>query len=304
MTSWVFEPGDRIKRSELHDLYGGGRQGGMEPSSKTPNVFLFTNQSIGVQYGYNFDGWHSDGTFHYTGEGQVGDQKMVHGNRAARDHHVEGRALRLFQKAGTDVIYIGEFELPDESHILLDEAPDRFGQPRTVFVFRLKPVGAVVQTPDLIAPSGVPSMAQVVPLEASNVETFIQQHPDSIPIEAQRTEAKLVARYARWLGKQGQTAVRHAVATAGGRLMYTDMFVPETGELIEAKSSSSRHHMRVGLGQALDYARYIEHAYVSVLTPTRPAHEMVSLLVGHGVGAIWEETTGAFEAVRPAAFPA
>ena len=63
----------------------------MEPSATSPNVLLFTSETAGSQFGYAFDGWHKDGTFHYTGEGQRGDQVMTHGNRAVKDHVAEGR---------------------------------------------------------------------------------------------------------------------------------------------------------------------------------------------------------------------
>ena len=83
-------PGQTIKRSELQDRYGGRRQGGISPSKQTPNVFLFTDQARGAIHGYIYDGQSDDGLYHYTGEGQAGDQRMVQGNRAIRDHRAEG----------------------------------------------------------------------------------------------------------------------------------------------------------------------------------------------------------------------
>ena len=88
--------GKKSARVTLHEELGGRRQGGISPSSKTPNVFLFTDQAQGVLHGYIYDGQRKDGFFHYTGEGQRGDQRMVQGNRAIRDHRGEGRELHLF----------------------------------------------------------------------------------------------------------------------------------------------------------------------------------------------------------------
>ena len=79
-TGWSLRPGDAIKRTELHAKYGGRRQGGIAPSTLSPNVMIFTAPS-GQKYGY-FDGKQPDGCFHYTGEGQVGDQQLKQGNRA------------------------------------------------------------------------------------------------------------------------------------------------------------------------------------------------------------------------------
>jgi hypothetical protein len=303
---WTMRPGDRILRRELHDIYGGGRQGGMEPSAKTRNVFLFTDEETGKRNGYTHDGWHADRTFHYTGEGRFGDQQMTNGNRATRDHLRDGRALRLFQKDGTSVVYIGEFEIPeDDAHVEIAESLDAEQRDRrNVFVFRLRPIDEVTAELGPVAPSEPEFVARTVPIEASNVETFVRQHlPVSESVESVRREAALVERYVSWLFVNGgQTATRNAIPLPGGTLMYTDVFVNETSELLEAKASASREHVRVALGQILDYARYVEHESIAVLVPSRPADDMIALLIAHGVGCVWESSPRVFEGRRPANF--
>ncbi len=74
MTEWDIAIGETLPRRELHTRHGGARYGGMEPAVASNSVFLFTNPSQGEAYGYNYDGWQADGTFHYTGDGQVGHQ--------------------------------------------------------------------------------------------------------------------------------------------------------------------------------------------------------------------------------------
>lgn len=89
---WALSPGSRIRRTQLHEQYGGRRQGGISPSVVSPNVFLFSDPASGLKRGY-VDHW--DGKiFHYTGEGQLGDQQMISGNRAVLQHRSEGRSLR------------------------------------------------------------------------------------------------------------------------------------------------------------------------------------------------------------------
>lgn len=139
---WNLEPGDTILRKELHRRYGGAGQGGIEPSAKTPNVFVFSDPKSGEKYGYIYDRWR-DGVFHFTGDGQVGDQEIKFGNRAIRDHKKDGRALRVFEGVRGLVTYLGEFELAADPYYT-GEAKDRLGNPRRVFVFRLIPVGAAV----------------------------------------------------------------------------------------------------------------------------------------------------------------
>jgi hypothetical protein len=71
------EPGQTLLRRDLHQRWGGSRFGGIEPSVKAQSVFLFTTPSAGEAFGYKFDGWHDDGMFHYTGDGQEDDQLPV-----------------------------------------------------------------------------------------------------------------------------------------------------------------------------------------------------------------------------------
>lgn len=289
---WDIAVGQTLRRTDMQKIYGGGQRGGMEPSALTPNVLLFTTPSAGEHFGYTFDGWHEDGTFHYTGEGQAGDQVMTAGNKATLEHGAAGRALRLFLKDGVNVTYVGEFEIPDESYVFLDEAPDKHKDLRAVFVFRLVPVGQTMRTPDLRAPDS--PLIGVVSIEAMNVDGYISQRPDE-PVEVVRREAELVKKYVEWLHKsQGQEAVRHKIPTPAGALMFTDVFNLATDELIEAKGSASRHNLRTALGQVLDYARFVRHERLAILLPTRPADEMIDLLHAHGVTAIWESLDKAF----------
>ena len=53
-------PGDKLRRRELHERFGGRQQGGISPSRVSPNVFLFTNQAQGALHGYIYDGFHDD----------------------------------------------------------------------------------------------------------------------------------------------------------------------------------------------------------------------------------------------------
>lgn len=133
----MFERGQLYRRRDLHEQYGGQRQGGISTPAKKPIVFLFTGD-IGEKYGYR-DGWNADGSFHYTGEGQVGDMEFRGGNRAIRDHSANGKELHLFEKSvRAQVRYLGQMEC--DGYQLVQGVPDRNGWRRTVIVFRLVPV--------------------------------------------------------------------------------------------------------------------------------------------------------------------
>jgi len=83
---WDISPGTTLLRSELHDRWGGARFGGIEPAPRAESVFLFYKPDVRSAFGYDYDGAQPDGTFHYTGDGQVGDQlPTVGGNKSLLD---------------------------------------------------------------------------------------------------------------------------------------------------------------------------------------------------------------------------
>jgi hypothetical protein len=80
----MFVPGQLYRRRDLHNQFGGQRQGGISTPANAPFVILITGDS-GNKYGY-VDEWTNNGFFSYTGEGQKGPMRFVSGNKAIRDH--------------------------------------------------------------------------------------------------------------------------------------------------------------------------------------------------------------------------
>ena len=118
---------------DIHQHFGGQRQGGISTPSSHPHIFLFTGES-GSSFGYT-DDFRPDGTFWYTGEGQIGDMKMDRGNAAIKNHAADGKSLVLFEYVSNDrvrcvgdAIYLGH-------HI--EQRPDRNGDTRNAIVFEL-----------------------------------------------------------------------------------------------------------------------------------------------------------------------
>jgi hypothetical protein len=135
--TWTLKPGETIRRIDLHRVFGGSPQPGIAPCRKSDEILLFAEG--GQQHGYE-DGARADGMYDYTGEGQFGDQVMMRGNKAIRDHALRGRHLRLFQGVGGEVTYLGEFEYV--THRLKKIDTSRGGGERNVFVFELRRVDA------------------------------------------------------------------------------------------------------------------------------------------------------------------
>lgn len=124
------------RKRDIHGVYGGQPQGGISTPSDGPFYFLFTGPS-GSQYGYN-DGWDNDGTFRYTGEGQVGQMVFKRGNAAIRDHQQRGRDLLIFERLKNGSYrFLGVFACAGYE---LGEGEDSNGDKREVIVFQLVPV--------------------------------------------------------------------------------------------------------------------------------------------------------------------
>ncbi|RCW41024.1 hypothetical protein DFQ14_109101 [Halopolyspora algeriensis] len=283
---WDITVGEVVRRSQVHERFGGSRQSGIAPAPKTGNILLFTGE-VGKEYGYNFDESRVDGSFMYTGEGQEGDQQLTRGNKAIlRD----GVALRLFESAGhAQVRYLGEYQPDPVQPYSVEQAPDRNSEVRNVLVFRLWPID---QVPSVVS-AEEPQVTEL-PVESQDAEAL---NSSSIAgaTEAELRKAGLVRRYQSWLTQNGGELVRHEIQVPGTvRPLYTDLFDKVTGELIEAKGSAARHYMHLALGQLLDYARFVEHTSLAILVPSHPSNDLVQLLEKQGISCIYELPNGHF----------
>ena len=130
----MFEINKVYKRSDLHNKYGGNRQGGISSCAKHPMIFIFTGKT-GEQYGYK-DEWDEENIFHYTGEGQLGDMSFIRGNKALRDHIRNGKSIFLFEfDSNSNWKYASELELFDYEFF---RTQDKNGHLRKGIRFRFK----------------------------------------------------------------------------------------------------------------------------------------------------------------------
>jgi 5-methylcytosine-specific restriction protein A len=132
------------RQRDIHKVFGGQERGGIATPEGAPFVFLFTGEA-GEQFGYA-DGWRADGVFAYTGEGQKGDMTFVRGNKAIRDHMIDGRDLLLFEATKIKGIYRFRGCIAFAGWEIVD-ALDRDGQQRKAIVFELVPVTEVEAAP-------------------------------------------------------------------------------------------------------------------------------------------------------------
>lgn len=297
--SWDIEVGTNQPRAAVHRLLGGNGQSGIAPLAKSADILIFST-SAGKTYGYNYDGWQTDGAYHYTGDGQRGDQLLTSaGNAAILHHRSRPRSLRLFHETGRTktngkiVEYVGEFATDSARPYYRADAPDVDGLMRSVVVFRLLPVDRPSEM--RATPASDTGEVKDIPIESHQTEAFVIQ-PKTGPTAAERREAALVQRYEKWLVAKGSKVCRKAIRISGTAThLYTDLFDLSAGELVEAKGTASRNDVRLALGQILDYARFVEHEKRAVLLPVHPGSDLADLLATYQVDCIYEVAGGEFE---------
>jgi hypothetical protein len=291
---WDIPQGHVLRRSEVHDRYGGSRQSGIATCAASPNILLFST-SGGSRYGYDFDGWQPDGSYHYTGAGQLGNQAMSRSNNFLYQHHEAGKTLRVFEGASkSHVRYVGAFELDRSQPFHSEKARDESNVERSVIVFHLLPLDvAPGQRPrnGSALEAKLAGLVEELPLEARLVGDFEVATPEEQRI-ARRRESELLHSYAAWLAGQGHVVVRNKITVPGSpsRDLYTDLFDKTTQELVEAKGGVTRTYIRMGLGQIFDYARKVEHRTRGLLVPSMPEQDLVELLNQNDVACIFPES--------------
>jgi|GEM_PF-1502456 len=107
-------------------------------------------------------------------------------------------------------------------------------------------------------------------------------------IKAQKVEAGLIESYRGWLAQQGReiSAVKYGA-------LQCDAYEEGRSNLIEAKSSTHREHIRMAVGQLLDYAfqgkMKLGDPHKAILLPSQPCPDIVEWLDSLKIKIIWRE---------------
>lgn len=298
--AWGLEPGAEIRRVELHDEYGGGRQGGIAPSRLTDNVLIFTDPSVGTQHGYD-DRWVGD-DYHYVGQGQVGNQTMTRGNAAILNHREDGKALRLFWGVRGVVTYSGEYKLsPSEPWYTTRARETGNERMRDVIVFRLQPEGELA--PDPGRPGGP---RRVVRRRLSPLTTEYRvaneapttAHRDPFEVDPNLVDRGLAGhavtqnRLARIVEGYGEKPLSPASVDPDFDLAWRTADGCVVVEVKSLTAANEARQLRMGLGQVLDYADTLRQAWPHVqpalAVEREPADARWTDLCGRvGVTLLW-----------------
>ena len=242
----------------------------------------------GETHGYIYDGWSdTDGFFHYTGEGQVGDQQMTQGNRTIRDHEVEGRDLHVFEAHGTELTHVGQFRYHDNRQADAHQAGS--DEPRKVLVFRLEQLtgnrtGPTRTRLDRLGQERI----KEVPVEQYLTETTLIEG-DREPYESERREQKLVRAFTESLERNGHEVCRlqfHPREEAAP--LFCDIYDKTTRTLYEAKGTVTRAAVRMAIGQLADYGRFVDpNCARAILVPEEPRPDLLALAAAQGLEITW-----------------
>ncbi|QCW51454.1 hypothetical protein FE634_15450 [Nocardioides dongxiaopingii] len=300
--------GDPIRRKDLHDKYGGVRQGGISPSSNTPNIFLFADPGANAEHGYIEDRWVAPDLFEYCGEGQSGHQQVVRYNKSVREHVEDGKSLRLFFGWRGPVSYEGEFRLDPVEPYYLAFGLGRDGVERRVVVFRLRPLGftetsvrptSTVATADTGTFEGargaVPVGGSAAPTSYRGANEHVVTTRDRLPFSVDPNEqdralqAHATAQnvLAEWVLGRRLHPLSPGLDGPDFDVAWYDLSRMVVAEVKSVRPQNEIRQLRMGMGQVLDYADQL-NAVPLLFVDRRPSFERWQQLAARaGVVLAW-----------------
>ena len=292
---WTLLRGQTILRARLHDRYSGIRQGGIAPSRKTKNIFLFTDDSSNNEHGYERDYWVDDFTFLYCGDGQTGDQALSRRNLQVLNHVQDGRKLRLFSPVAGKVTYLGELSIDAEKPYELADGIGRDGKPRKVIMFRLHRV---------LEPNEIDAQIQG---DQDSTSEFGREYVFANEESRDVAESDIFSADPNLLDRalQIHSLTQNTVANwiIGSSLApysptsincdFDIAWVSDFGKIVcEVKSLSDQnevHQFRFGLGQVLEYAEKLDASPVLMFSRRPTQSALIDAANKAGVAVLWPE---------------
>ena len=290
-------PGQSMKRKELHVLANGSQQTGMTTCLNGTAFMLFHDPTKNTKFGYDlWEGWQADGSFWYTGSGKSGDQKLERVNLGLIKAYEAGLPIHFFTASKTITTYIGQFTLGDVP-FEWKTARGEDGAERQVIVFHLVPVGNVIEkdqdrNADVFSISTREWEPPAIIAQLSSVRA---KERTQIELE----EMKLQNRFATFLKSSNIyfTSIAIEIPNKKGSLR-PDFFLSDQNWVVEAKPSISREHVRLAVGQVLDYSYLLKMKNFpnepAILLPSRPSEDLVLFVQSLSIHLIIETTLGEF----------
>ena len=302
-------PGQVLTKKAVHDLVGGSDQHAMTSCLNKSAYLIFHDPITSKKNHYDlWEGEQADGTFSYTGQGLVGNQTLTKSNKALVHAAENGHPIHFFVRppigvkrlSGNPYTYVGQVVL-EPPYFEVKVAPDTVGNSRDVLVFHLVPIGHVV---DLGPANEETSNANVVdcnfdkwrPVQDIALPGGVPKAPMQVELE----ENKLQNRFGKFMEYAGEPPERVSIKIEGIKgALYPDFVLPHRQLVVEAKPTVSREHVRLAIGQVLDYRHLLamnnQVFNAAILLPGLPRPDLVSLANSLGISLIIEGDDGGFE---------
>lgn len=268
---------------------GGNSQSGITRPHGWRDVLVFSNPGAAERNGYaDREGLRENGDYWYAAQGKQGDQHIDKGpNKSLLDTRNNGGVIRLFiQEEGSGYHYVGPFGLAEIPYVQTNEHP-------RLYTFCLTPQGADTQLLNELAQGGGdldPHSGTVRCEDWKPKSTILAEIPEHFyeNRQAQQLEHAQEQAFGEWLKQQGNSVLDLHLRIAG-REITADLFNASDAEIIEAKSSNSRGHVRMAIGQVLDYVHNFNErqsqmtdnlpsvAKPAILLPNKPEPDLIAL---------------------------
>lgn len=115
--------------------------------------------------------------------------------------------------------------------------------------------------------------------------------------KAKVEESRLLQGYQMWLRQQ-----HRELRSLTYGFLRCDGFEEERGNLVEAKCSTSREHIRMAVGQLLDYAfqgrASFKNVHKAILLPRKPSADIIEWLQSLQIEVIWREGAKFFDTAK------
>ncbi len=283
----------------MHAIVGGSFRHGMTSCSNGTEFLLFHDKKKSVKYGYNvWEGLQADGSFHYTGQGTNGNQELTKSNLALINANEKSIPIHLIESVDGECTYLGEFSL-DDPPFVYKAAPDESKiELRQVLVFRLLPQRFYESARDLsdMNPWISKNVRNWTALAYDDLEVGLVAAEQGIRV---RRELKLQVDFGSYLIEGGhKVSVLEMKLLNRSGVLCPDFWIEDLGLIVEAKPSVSREHVRLAIGQVLDYLNLAEmlgiNATPAILLPGLPSQDLVHLIERLGITLIYQSGS-AFE---------
>ncbi|MEU9222909.1 hypothetical protein AB0D40_00795 [Streptomyces massasporeus] len=314
------KPGLLTTRAAMHELFGGGSQGGIITPKNSPNILIYVDHDSGKKYGYE-DGWLEEEdergpVFEYTGQGTRGHQTFL-GKNGSRNgsvlrHAENGKSLQVFMAAGKvsdpassakQQRYIGEFELDSDVPYVIREARDEKDERRRIIVFRLRPKGEFEHlTRDVITRAQQTDSQRVSPtvitcklVEPKKKRASESRRAAQPSLIADLRQSVLREKYLEDLTKREHDVFAYQVKISGTTItLKTDLYDATEHELYAIRGASSREQVHVAIGQLKDFVRHIKphRPKLTVLLPEKPQDDLLNLLHAEGIDLVYGDADG------------